>query len=124
MATLEDLFAQYNQQLNQAQAERLQAFRDILNGTQGFGTNVNENKNRNNAKKFASLADMNAALAAQRAAAAKPRPAPPVINKDARLKQVEHELDIIRGVVPTPRGYKIDKSHVKELLSERNELLR
>lgn len=40
-----------------------------------------------------------------------------------RIREINKELDIIRGVVPTPKGYKIDLQRAKDLMSELKKLL-
>lgn len=44
------------------------------------------------------------------------------IDKATRIQEIETELDIIRGRVPTPKGYKVDASKVKSLMIELREL--
>lgn len=39
-----------------------------------------------------------------------------------RREQINRELDIIRGVVPTPPGYVIDTRRIKALMTELNKL--
>lgn len=53
-----------------------------------------------------------------------PKPAPPVKDKASRIQEIEDELDIIRGVKPTPKGYKVDPSKVKSLMTELKQLKR
>lgn len=52
----------------------------------------------------------------------KNKPAAPVVNKETRIKQINTELDIIRGRVPTPPNYRIDPLRVKALMKELNQL--
>lgn len=40
-----------------------------------------------------------------------------------RLKEINDELDIIRGRVPTPKGYKVDLGRTKALMAELKKLL-
>lgn len=68
------------------------------------------------------LADMNRDLAARREQVRKGRPIKPAVNADVRRKQIHDELDIIRGRVPTPAGYKVDPLRVKELMRELKSL--
>lgn len=49
-------------------------------------------------------------------------PAKPKIDKPTRITQIEKELDIIRGRVPTPAGYKVDAGKVKGLMTELRQL--
>lgn len=49
-------------------------------------------------------------------------PAEVVLSGNPRVREIEKELDIIRGRVPTPIGYKIDKSKVKTLMAELQNL--
>lgn len=64
---------------------------------------------------FNSIEDLNKALEKQRKAHPKLPPA-------ERIKQIDTELDIIRGVKPTPKGYKIDATKAKRLMTERRNL--
>ena len=48
--------------------------------------------------------------------------APPP-DKATRLRQINTELDIIRGRVPTPPGYKIDPRRIKQLMAELKQLI-
>lgn len=40
-----------------------------------------------------------------------------------RIREINNELDIIRGIVPTPKGYKVDLKRAKELMVELKRLL-
>lgn len=71
--------------------------------------------------KWSNIAEMNAALAAKKKAQANRAPPKP-IDKAARIKTIEDELDIIRGRVPTPKGFKVDASRVKDLMLELKQL--
>lgn len=44
-------------------------------------------------------------------------------DKERRIHEINEELDIIRGVKPTPPGYTIDISRVKDLMAELKKLL-
>lgn len=68
--------------------------------------------------KWKSVDDMMAALKTQKVAQAPPKPMDPV----ARRKEIETELDIIRGRVPTPKGYTINPLRVKKLMQELKQL--
>lgn len=48
-----------------------------------------------------------------------PAPAPTI---PATKAEIEAELDIIRGRVPTPKGYKVDKGRTKLLMTRLKEL--
>lgn len=48
----------------------------------------------------------------------KPSSPPRAIDKAARRKEIEAELDIVRGIVPTPKGYKVDQRHIKAIMIE------
>lgn len=48
----------------------------------------------------------------------KPKP----VDKVTRMAQIEVELNIIKGITPTPRGYKIDKTNIKILIKELKQL--
>lgn len=48
---------------------------------------------------------------------------PIVLTGEDRIEQIDNELDIIRGIIPTPKGYKIDKNKIKSLLKERKEYI-
>lgn len=45
------------------------------------------------------------------------------IDPAVRLKQIDHELDIIKGRVSTPKGYKTSPGIVKSLIAERKVLI-
>jgi hypothetical protein len=49
-----------------------------------------------------------------------PKPLPP--DPKVRIAEIDKELDIIRGIIPTPKGYKIDPRKAKALMVERAEL--
>ena len=66
---------------------------------------------------WSSLAEMNAALQKQREAQ-KPKP----IDKDRRRAEIQRELDIIRGILPTPAGYTVDPDNIKRLMTELRNL--
>lgn len=67
---------------------------------------------------FGSLSEINAALDKLKAS----KPKPKIVDKAARIQEIETELDIIRGRVPTPKGYTIDPDKVKTLVKELKEL--
>jgi hypothetical protein len=46
---------------------------------------------------------------------ARPKPKP-------SLKEIDEELDITRGVKPTPDGYTVKPERIKELMKQRKEL--
>lgn len=52
------------------------------------------------------------------------RPFAKPIDPTVRLKEIDHELDIIRGRVETPKGYSITPDKVKILLAERKQLVK
>jgi len=41
-----------------------------------------------------------------------------------RISEINAELDILRGRVPTPKGYNIDINRAKELMTELKELMK
>lgn len=41
-----------------------------------------------------------------------------------RIVAINEELDIIRGRVPTPKGYKVNVRHAKALMDELNKLIK
>lgn len=47
-----------------------------------------------------------------------PRPPDP----NVRIQKIETELDIIRGRVPTPKGYRVNAGRIKELMTELRQL--
>jgi len=47
----------------------------------------------------------------------------PKKTKRPTLEEIDHELDIIRGVKPTPVGYKVRPERMKELMRLRRELV-
>lgn len=118
--TLQELIAEYNRKLNDEHKIRLeelrQAFAGFSQGQQGIGGQ----RIGGQVPPWQNLAQMNAALAAQRAREAANKPKP--VDKPTRIKEIEAELDIIRGRVPTPKGYTINKSKVRSLLIELKEL--
>lgn len=69
---------------------------------------------------FRNLEELRHALDAQRRAqeAAKPKPVDPI----QRINDIEDELDICRGVKPTPAGYRVDPGKVKALMTELKQL--
>jgi hypothetical protein len=46
----------------------------------------------------------------------------PPVNKETRVKQINEELDILRGRVPTPPNYKVDPLRAKALMKELKQL--
>lgn len=46
----------------------------------------------------------------------------PSLDPVARKAEIEHELDIIRGRIPTPYGYKIYPLRIKKLMIELKQL--
>jgi hypothetical protein len=48
--------------------------------------------------------------------------APKPKSPKERIAEIDAELDICRGRVPTPPGYKIDPSRVRALMAERKSL--
>jgi hypothetical protein len=51
-----------------------------------------------------------------------PPPQPPAIPES--IEEIERELDIIRGAVPTPEGYVVNKAKAKVLMRRLAELRR
>jgi hypothetical protein len=101
----DDLMAAFRRLQDKVNADRLEAARQIFNGPHA------------STPKFSSLAQLNAALQKQRQAKkAKP------VDKKQRRAQIERELDIIRGVVPTPTGYRVEPGKIKALMKELNNL--
>lgn len=49
---------------------------------------------------------------------------PKAVDPKARLAEIDKELDIIKGRVPTPKGYIATPSKVKLLIQERKEVLK
>lgn len=47
---------------------------------------------------------------------------PIATDPKARRDQINKELDIVRGVVPTPKGYKVDPLRAKALMAELKKL--
>jgi hypothetical protein len=45
-------------------------------------------------------------------------------KNQSRITEINFELDIIKGRVPTPKGYVIDKTLAKKLMAELQELTR
>jgi hypothetical protein len=75
---------------------------------------------QSNAPKFTSLDELNAALERQRQRTKKAAEAK--VDRVERMRDIETELDIIRGVVPTPAGYTADRSKVRSLVRELEQL--
>lgn len=50
-------------------------------------------------------------------------PQPVVPDKDIRIRQINDELDILRGRRPTPKGYRVNALRAKELMAELKQLL-
>lgn len=48
---------------------------------------------------------------------------PEQFTSDARIKKINQELDILRGVVPTPPGYSADPDRARELMTELRKLV-
>lgn len=46
------------------------------------------------------------------------------VDPGQRLVEIDRELDIVRGVVATPKGYKVDPRKAKALMAERARLQR
>lgn len=42
--------------------------------------------------------------------------------RQARIQEIDKELDILRGRVPTPPGYRINMARAKKLMKERSKL--
>lgn len=43
-------------------------------------------------------------------------------SREQRVAEINDELDIIRGVKPTPKGYRVDVRRTKQLMAELKEL--
>lgn len=121
----QSLYNQYANALTNEERHKLDQLRNILgsagtNYSQGIGSQKIGAPPKAGRAPFASLGELNAALGAKRKAeeAAKPKP----VDRPKRIKEIEAELDIIRGVVPTPKGYTIDKTRIRSLLAELKEL--
>lgn len=41
-----------------------------------------------------------------------------------RIREINEELDIMRGIVPTPKGYTVDLGRAKILMKELRELMK
>lgn len=44
-------------------------------------------------------------------------------DNQKRMIEINSELDILRGVVPTPKGYHVDINRAKELMTELKKLI-
>lgn len=91
------------------QQERLERLR------KAFGVNTEQSA----APKFKNIEEMMAALAKRKHAIPD---APKPVSPEQRIKDIEAELDIYRGRVPTPKGFKSDPSKVKALMAELKKL--
>lgn len=115
MSSLEDLFNQQRYH-NQALDDRFRALKDAMDqharaqslggNFQGFLGGIP------GANAAAQIADLNAKL----------RTLPKRKSPAERIKEIEHELQIIKGQVPTPKGYTITPAKAKELIKELREL--
>jgi hypothetical protein len=95
-SALDAAFARFHQQLSDSYT------RQFLGGIKGAGDPAQQ------------LGALNNALGSI------PKPKP--VDPGTRIKEIDEELDIIRGVRPTPKGYKIDPRRVKVLMIERAKL--
>lgn len=100
-------------------AKTHQQYLNLLNNMLGGrpGAAYNPKASQAAGKRWPSVEAMMADLAKQRAAAA-PRP----VDRAARKAEIEAELDIIRGRVPTPKGYTVDPLRAKKLMQELKQL--
>ena len=73
------------------------------------------------APEFKTLDELNAALDRQRREQVK-KQVKTKVDPQQRIRDIESELDIIRGTVPTPTGYTVDRSRVKSLVKEPEQL--
>lgn len=127
MGILEDLLADYNRAVKAEQRMRLEELRNLFNGWEADGRPVangqpltrpqTQSTYKTHPPKWSNLAEMNAYIKAH-PPAAKPRTRSP----ETRRAEIEHELDIIRGRIPTPKGYSIDPGRIKELVQELKQL--
>lgn len=99
------------------EAETHRQYINLLNNMLGGRPGPGYQQAKAATKRWPSIDAMMADLAKQKAAA-KPKPVDPV----ARRAEIEAELDIIRGRVPTPKGYKVDPLRAKKLMQELNQL--
>jgi hypothetical protein len=74
------------------------------------------------APRFKTLDELDATLDKQRREQAQ-KAAKEQVDPAQRIKEIEDELDVIRGVKPTPRGCVVDRSKVRQLVKEREQLL-
>jgi hypothetical protein len=113
MSSLQDLINQLNsqyantqEQLNQAYQQRANNIRNQLGGQGQYGQ----------------LGGGLQGLLNKHPGIAQPARKPLLQDPKARMAEINKELDIIRGVVPTPKGYKVDARKVKALMTELSEL--
>lgn len=106
-------------ELHGQQAKTHQEYLNLLNNMLGGrpGATYNPKASQAAGKRWPSVEAMMADLAKQKAAAA-PKP----VDRAARKAEIEAELDIIRGRVPTPKGYTVDPLRAKKLMQELKQL--
>lgn len=132
--TFEEAFREYERIANPAQRVKLEELRALFNGSTAADWKVNGNPLHDanfgqgiggqtiggrpaQGKKppWSNAAEMNEALAKQRI---KNKPKDPAL----RIKEINRELDIIRGRVATPKGYNVDPLRAKRLMAELKQL--
>ena len=113
--TLAEMLAAYNQAANESQRIRLEDLQNL------FGNIGNLGDWQANGQRLGGSGSQYQPSQAFATRVAE-RPAPPVINPEARRAEIEEELDIIRGRIPTPKGYRVDPSRIKALMLELREL--
>lgn len=97
-----------------------QTVRNILNGMPpyqgGFGQGLG-GQTTSAPPKWNNIEEMNRYIKAH-PPKARPKPKSP----EVRRAEIERELDIIRGRIPTPKGFKVDAGKVKRLMTELRQL--
>lgn len=91
-------------------------FQELLNNLRGATRPVQEAP-----PKWNTIQEMMAYMKAH-PPTGKTKPAVPKKDPEYRRREIEYELDIIRGRVPTPPGYQVDTSKVKDLMAELKQL--
>lgn len=120
MGALDDLFNNYKKRPNYTPNSSLdEAFRRLNEELNRSQSQYYQQYNRQKATLNDALGQLGGLGGIKGAGAAyKPR----IKDPATRIVEIDRELDIIRGVIPTPKGYSTDVHKVKTLLAERAEL--
>jgi hypothetical protein len=121
-------FDEFYKTASPSERQKLEELRQLFGGStasdwkvngQGIGSqHIGGGGYNTHPPRFSSIEELNQALHKQKVV----RPATPKVSPEVRKKEIEDELDIIRGVVPTPRGYKVNPLRIKQLMAELSQL--